>query len=326
MVYQYGHNPPQMKITPERSEISIAKVVLPYVSLVDTKDLLDDGDILALSTVNGKYISCDSNNMLVAVGDAPNDGCTMIIKKDTQSNFFKIQCNNGKYVTVNAEAGLALYATGTVEDATTFSISISVSGGLRITTVEGLYIHFVSNDSSLRATSVDQFGACTIFNITLKQIDELSKYSARSLNACELAWAAFIWNLTGGFFLAIGLGPFISTGKVKPDVFGLIKSNPTAWKAIQDLMKAITDGLGNTGLLIASMLGVITVFYEENLLWKIFKKMMKRFIWLAVGWALAKIIEIIFLPEAEVAELLANFTIWGVQTVEAGLAVSEACN
>ena len=79
-----------MKITPERSEISIAKVVLPYVSLVDTKDLLDDGDILALSTVNGKYISCDNNNMLVAVGDTPNDGCTMIIKKDTQSNFFKI--------------------------------------------------------------------------------------------------------------------------------------------------------------------------------------------------------------------------------------------
>ena len=201
-----------------------------------------------------------------------------------------------------------------------------MSGGLRITTVEGLYIHFVSNDSSLRATSVDQFGACTIFNITLKQIDELSKYSARSLNACELAWAAFIWNLTGGFFLAIGLDPFISTGKVKSGVFGLIKSNPTAWKAIQDLMKAITDGLGNTGLLVASMLGVITIFYEENLLWKIFKKMMKRFIWLAVGWALAKIIEIIFLPEAEAAELLANFTIWGVQTVEAGLAVSEACN
>ena len=54
--------------------------------------------------------------------------------------------------------------------------------------------------------------------------------------------------------------------------------------------------------------------------------MMKGFIWLAVGWALAKIIEIIFLHEAEAAELLANFTIWGVQTVEAGLDVGEACN
>ena len=98
-----------MKITPEHSEITIAKVVLPYIGLVDIKDLLEDGDILALSAVNGKYISCDSNNMLVAVEDASNDGCTMIIKKDSQSNFFKILCNNGKYVTVNTEAALALY-------------------------------------------------------------------------------------------------------------------------------------------------------------------------------------------------------------------------
>ena len=116
------------------------------------------------------------------------------------------------YVTVNAEAGLTLYATSTVEDATLFSISISVIGGLRITTVEGLYIHFVCSDSSLRATSVDQFSACTTFNITLKQIDKLSKYSTRSLSACELTWAAFIWKLTGGFFLAVGLGTNSANG------------------------------------------------------------------------------------------------------------------
>ena len=48
--------------------------------------------------------------------------------------------------------------------------------------------------------------------------------------------------------------------------------------------------------------------------------------WYAVTWALAKIIEIMFLPQAEAVELLASFTIWGVQTVEAGLAVGQACN
>ena len=74
------------------------------------------------------------------------------------------------------------------------------------------------------------------------------------------------------------------------------------------------------------MLGVIGVFYHEGLLWTIFKEMLKLGGWYAVTWALAKIIEIMFLPQAEAAELLASFTIWGVQTVEAGLAVGQACN
>ena len=149
---------------------------------------------------------------------------------------------------------------------------------------------------------------------------------AESLSECDVAWASFIWNLTGGFFLAIGLGPFISTGQVKTGVLGLIKTNPRAWKAIQDLAKAITDGIGRTGALVSSMLAAIATLYHEGLLWTIFKWMLKSAGWTAIAWALAKIIQIVFLPEAEAAELLASFTVWGVQTVDAGLAVGQACN
>ena len=329
IVYRYGRNRPQTKIAAEGSEMSIAKVVLPYAGLVDANNLLHDGDILALSTVNGKYISCDSNNMLVAVKDAPSDQCAMTVQKDSQNKAFKIRCNNGKYVIVNAKAGLALYATGNEQEATMFSISISLKGGLRLATTEGMYVNFDSSDSSLKANSVDQFGGGTIFGIAFNQIgDGLSKYmlKAESLSECDVAWASFIWNLTGGFFLAIGLGPFISTGQVKTGVLGLIKSNPRAWKAIQDLAKAITDGVGRTGALVSSMLAAIATLYHEGLLWTIFKWMLKTAGWTAIAWALAKIIQIVFLPEAEAAELLASFTVWGVQTVEAGLAVGQACN
>ena len=333
VVYRYGRNPSMMKVVPEGSQISIAKAVLPYVGLVDTNDLLNDGDILALNAVNGKYIKCASNNMLVAMAANPDDECTLTVKKDvSQSNLFKIRCNNGKYIKVNAETGLALYATGSTEEAAMFSISISVGGGLRLTAVTPageIYIHFDSSDSSLRTTSIDQFGACTIFDIALTQTDNgYSKYAldVESLSECDLAWASFIWKLTGGFFLAIGLGPFVATGKAKPGVWALIKSNARAWKAVQDLQKAIASGLGNSGLQVSAMIGVISVLYHESLLWTIFKWMLKSGGWWAVTRALAKIIEILFLPEVEAADLLASFTIWGVQTVEAGLAVGQACN
>ena len=79
VVYRYGRNSSLMKVVPEGSQISIAKAVLPYVGLVDTNDLLNDGDILALNAVNGKYIKCDGNNMLVAVAANPDDECTMTV-------------------------------------------------------------------------------------------------------------------------------------------------------------------------------------------------------------------------------------------------------
>ena len=100
--------------------------------------------------------------MLVAVKDAPSGQCAMTVQKDSQNKAFKIRCNNRKYVIVNAKAGLALYATGNEQEATMFSISISLKGGLRLATTEGMYVNFDSSDSSLKANSVDQFGGGTI--------------------------------------------------------------------------------------------------------------------------------------------------------------------
>lgn len=62
VVYKYGRNATLIKIASEGNQMSINKAVLPYVGLVETNNLLNNGDILALSAVNGKYISCDSNN------------------------------------------------------------------------------------------------------------------------------------------------------------------------------------------------------------------------------------------------------------------------
>ena len=170
VVYRYGRNPPLTKVAPEDEQMLISKIVHPpYAGLVDTNKLLNDGDILILSAVNGKSISYDSNNMLVAIRVVPDNGCTMTAKKGSQ-NFFKIQCNNGQYVMINTDAGLVLYATGSAEEATKFSISISVKGGLRLASADKMYVHFNSEDSNLRANSVDHFGAGTILALLSSEL------------------------------------------------------------------------------------------------------------------------------------------------------------
>ena len=84
--------------------------------------------------------------------------------------------------------------------------------------------------NSLRIISIDQFNlyfnVLYTFDIFLKQTgDDLSKCTidVESLSEYDLPWVIFIWTLTGGFFFAICIGPFVFTGKVRTGVFGLKK-------------------------------------------------------------------------------------------------------
>ena len=330
VVYQYGRNPPLMKIVEQDHQVSVGQTVHPCVGLLSTKGLLNHGDMVTLNTVNGLYISLNgSNDKLITRRAIPREACAMTIFKEGHDDFFKMKCQeNGKYVTVNTstDAGSTLYATGSGEQATKFSISISMDGSLRLATAEGMYVTLDIGGNSLRANSMDHLGAGSIFGIAFKRTTDRLSQDANSLSDHDLAWASFIWKLTGGFFFAIGLGHFISADNVKSGVLELIKRNQTAWKAIQDLVKEIADELGSEGTLIVSMLFAVHVLYLQGLLWIIFKEMLKSSGWTPITWPLAKIIQVIFLREAEAVRLLASFTEWGVQTVEAGLAVFREYN
>ena len=329
IVYRYGRNNAEIKYVEEDGTISLSiPVPQPYADLTEANDLFEDGNVLALTALNGKFITCDSNNRLVATGDNVQGGCKLTVKKDASSSRFKILSDNGKYVVVGA--GNSLYATGSADNAAIFTLSVSTKGGLRLATSQS-YIRLDSDDgNSLKADAIDYLAAYTIFDISLQQTEpDLMKQlqlNEVDLSECDKALISFIWKLTGGFFLAIGLGPFITVGEAKPGVLNLIQSNPTAWNALMAFKDAIIASKGNITAAITGGLGVITVLYKEGLLWTLFKWVLSTGVWWLIGKAIAKIIQIVFIPESEVAELLASFTVWAIQTVQSGLEVGQACN
>ena len=238
----------------------------------------------------------------------------------------KLEGNEGNFIIVGKNH--SLYVNSDFANATKFEISISVSGGICLSVSMGLYVRIDSNDNSIKAESVDNYGASTIFEISLIKTEsyELKYRISVQLSECDMAWASFIWSLTGGFFLAIGLGPFILTGEANPGVLALIRTSPNAWAAVQRLVNVIVTGKKkNIKLAIAASLGVIGTFYHEGLLWTLFKIMLRFGGWFALGWALGKIIAFVFIPEVEAAELLASFAVWASQTVQSGLDVGQVC-
>ena len=223
------------------------------------------------------------------------------------------------------------YDSGTASEAEVFSLSVSVKGDLRFSTKEGVYVRLDFTDGDhLKADAMDYLPANTIFDIAMQQTTPILLMQlqvSEIFSECEIAWANFIWSLVGGFFLAIGLGPFLDTGVAKPGLYNLLKSNPVVWNALKKFENEILSFASqNIKETIAGGLAVITVLYKEGMLWTLFKWALNAGIWWTITKVIAKILEVIFLPEAEVVELLASFTKWAVQLVSKGLDVGRACN
>ena len=333
LVYQYGRNQPLQTIAIEDGPVKVSKVVSPpYTGQIQTRDLLDTGDTISLSASNNKFITCDTNGKLSSVKDLPDDTTTFIVEKDDKDSTLRLKTSGGQYVRIGADK--FLYCTGSSSQAAKFEISLSTKAGIRLassTTQEYARLH--GDGQSIIMDAADNFTLSTFFGIALQQTPTemiLKRHGivldARvSLSPCDTAWLSFLWKLTGGFFLAIGLGPYISTGTPKPGLLALIRSSPRAWSAVQELVEILQNSGGYTAIA-ASLLGLINVFYQEGLLWSIFKLMLTFGFWYVVTMALAKVLAIVLAPEVEVADLLASFITWSVQTVQAALDVGSACN
>ena len=333
LVYQYGRNNPLLEVAIENDVVTVHnKVSPPYFGQVVTKDLLDTGDVTSLSASNNKFIACDTNGKLVAVKDAPDMTTRFTVEKNDDSTVC-FKTNAGKYVIVGPDK--FLHATGTQSQAARFDISMSTTAGLRLAlseTQEYVRLHF--DGQGIIVDTVDNFSLNTAFGIAFmsttasmimerRGIKEIAALD--TISDCEYAWASFVWQLTGGFFLALGLGPYISLDTLELGVLELIKSRPTAWATVQNLVQLLQTTLGNTAT-ISGLLATIVVLYKEDLLWDIFKMMIRSVGWYIITIALAKILEVVLVPELEAAELLANFVVWAIALTNAGLEVHSVCN
>ena len=326
-VYQYGNNQPLLVVTKQNTKQEITKNPTPtYTGLIDANNLLDQGDFIALNASNDKYVDCDANFKLIASASTVTTSSQLQVEKVSDRSF-RIKGVNGKYVTVGQDQ--CLYVNGSKDDAMSFTISYSMYGGIRLATATktSLYIRLDLDDHSLKADAVDNFSESTAFDIAMNISQGVFKSSRclEELSACEMAELSLLWQLTGGFFLAIGLGPFFSTGKPEPGLLALVKSNPAAWNAVQKLITAILSA-ENAVSVVPAAITTIGILYHEGLLWTIMKFLLKVGVWTLLTKVLAKIIQIVFLPEAEIALLLASFTTWAAQLVKGGIDVGTACN
>jgi len=131
---------------------------------------------------------------------------------------------------------------------------------------------------------------------------------------CTIWWITFVFQLTVGFYQALGLLP--TTGNIATRMYNLIRANPTAWNALTSLAgKTITA---------TSAIGFMGVVYQEGLMWTIIKFVLTSSGWYALFWILKKVIAIV--TGLEAAALLSGFVVWAAQLTILSLKYSSQCN
>lgn len=316
VVYRYGRGTSDVAVCKENEQLTIASTITVSADLVPLMGLLESGNVINLKAMNNFYVTCDDQRRLVATGQTPDQGCTISVV--ASGDGFVLQ-TDGKYVKVGSDQ--RLYATaGTVQEATVFTFSISTKGALHIAS-NGLYLA-LADENFITLSETDYTLLLTSFDIGIQQVEEAQNLKAMEISNCDTAWATFVWQLTGGFFLAIGLGPYVVSGRAQTGIMSLLQRNSLVWGAITGLVNGLKS---NPTITAAAALGVVKIIYNEGLLWPVLKFALSTLGWWGVARALSKVIEIVFLPEVEAADLLASFAVWSVQTTQAGLNIHRVC-
>lgn len=314
IVYQYGSNKPLMKIAVDGEQVAIKKNPPPiYSGLIDARELLEGGDTIALQASNGKYVTCNDKQKLVASQDEVTSSSYLTIELNDE-NTFRIKSFDGNYLIVGKDK--SLYASEQIQNkAPLFHISCSRDGAVRLSTHDELsnsfmYLRFNSNDNGLKADTVEYFSESTAFHVAIhEQKVSNSSRSLEELSADELKELKFYTDVTMGFFTAMGLGPYFSVEETISEIGEYINGNPIAKKAMIDLEEAAKSAT-NAPAVVPHAIRAIGVLYKQGVLWKLIKLFLKSGGWIVLTRVLAKTIQVVFLPDSQIAVLLASLTAW----------------
>jgi hypothetical protein len=278
------------------------------------------GDVVFFQAPNCQFLACDAQQRVVANAGDPAGAAQFSVETSTQGILFK---RGAQYLRVDPATKIVMVTAASSAEATPFTVLGDQHGSLHLDTLDAGYLELSYSDGLIRQGKDEVHMLTTSFDMGfVSTAHPPSVVSAKTIDDCEMAWAMLAYQLTVGFFLAIGLGPFFASGRVAPGVMALLRANSRVWGAIQAAVRTI---LAQKTIAIPALLTLIGLCWKEGLLWPILKLVLQVAKWYVIARAIAKIIEIVLIPEVEAADLLASFAIWQYQTIQAAFDIGNKC-
>jgi hypothetical protein len=318
MTYSWGPSVPASLVVSEGSTVDLSRASLSWRSgLVTMAGLFADGDEVAFKASNDAYWVAAPGGIITASADTRQAATSFVVHPVAGSAELTLEASGAGYVVVGPDgtlrAGGALLAAAKIVPALTTSgeIVLSIVG-------PGPAFSTLAADGSIVAAGSDARTFATTFSIAMSPTAAgLASHTAAFADGADveisLELAKVIWDLTGGWFTALGLGPLLlGSNRVSTGVVAIFRQNARISAALDALVAAVRANPEVS--LTAAFVTFEVLLWNEGVGWKILRFLLKLGGWWTVAFGLTKVLEWTLLPEAEAAELVVSFAFWGYTT------------
>jgi hypothetical protein len=323
MAYSWGPTAPRHLMVPERASVRVSQPALRSpLRLLTLAGLFANGDHVAVAASNDAFWTLGAGGQIVASAPSRSEATTFTIAGVTaMSAQMVLQAPDGTFVGVGG-AG-ALHSGASREGAAPLIASLTGRGAI-VLSVLGLGRTFcaLTEQGTIIAAGSDETTFATSFALQLEATAEglashLELYAEGAAAAAALPVSpellAVVWDLTGGWFLALGLGPLIGGGVPKAGIVALIRANARANAALNAMIQAVENNpevsLG------AAFVAFAGILWDEGIMWAVLRMAFSAAGWWALAAVATKVLEWTLLPEVEAAEIVVSFGIWVYRTM-----------
>lgn len=326
MAYTWGPSTSSNVVVAENTQVRITQPPVAFTQgMFSLGDLIADGDGVALGAANGFLLAVDPTTGAVLANGAERSAqaAFTVHAVADQLGQFTMTDSQQRPVCVGAEGTLVCQSGGT---AAVLVFSMTTSGAITVGVVGASESYtIVQDDGTVLAGGSDTATYNASYRLELQPSEDgaqahLLAYAAGDSSTPSQELLKLTWDLTGGFFLAIGLGPLLAgESKAAPGIYKLICTNPEVKAALDAIWLEVRANPYST-LSVASLFSFVGTVWDAGMMLKIFRLALNIGMWWLIGLAVAKLLEWSVLPEAAAAELVASFAIWAYTTTMDALA------
>ena len=324
MVYGWGAAALASVNVPEGTPISLTQPEPDFAagsSAVSLAGLFAAGDEIKLQSAAGGYWSLAADGMVKALGTSSDaaEVFTVGVVQAAESSAITLRCHDGSFVAAGRDG--VLRAGAGAEEAERLRVSLRANGAINIGVVGGAGAPCAALAAS-GVISVD--GRCgndfaTCFNLLLNptqagSASHLQTFASATMldGPVDMKLVNVVWKLTGGCFLAAGLGPLLGgEEQIAPALYRFLRRHPTVMNKIAILIATIDC---NRAVSASALLCVLKAIHEEGILMPVLRMTLATSGWMGISWAIVTILTKVQGAAAAGADLGERYSGWAYET------------
>jgi len=300
MVYSWGAASVSSINVPEDTPVSITQPEPAFVAdrtFVSLAGLFAAGDEVKLQTAAGGYWSLAADGQVTALGTSSDaaEVFTVGVVDTAEASAITLQCRDGRYVVAGADH--TLRAGDSAQQAVRIGASLQANGAINIGIVGGAGAPFIAVTAN-GAIAVDgsystDFSTC--FNLLLNPtragaISHQQAFANATMldGPVDMKLLKVVWDLTGGCFLASGLGPLLGNPEqAGPALYRFLRRYPAVMNKIAVLIATIDC---NRTVPPSALLAVLKAIHEAGVLMPVLRMTLSMTGWIGISWAVVTIL------------------------------------